>query len=267
MFNLETSSGRYHNAQIPLASFAKKGFNMNDFNELIERLWNEEVNQKFVYRGMDENDLNFPLNPNNDPYSEYKELIINFLDLLDKLLNEGLQFIVIENHFGKKYTHDPKNLSSWSRRDINRKEIDFTSHYQSAKEYSDCWQGSQLKQNLKSIANHFLSNFKSISTAYNIKNYEWEFVKEINAWLNVQRKPKPIIIHLKRNCDLFKRSSRLLPLGSRISFEKVIYDKYSKVNEFSYEFLYSMLPNADKEFYCSVDKPLLEKDIYKIEKL
>ena len=125
---------------------------MRLLNELIESYWIDNVDSKCAYRGMDKNDLIFPLDPNFRPFNPVKDLILGFYDALDKLIENGILFNVVETHFGVTYKHDLRNIVRWSRRDINMTGIDFTSNYKEALEYADCWQGSQLKQNIKTIS-------------------------------------------------------------------------------------------------------------------
>ena len=133
-----------------------------DVDKLIEDYWNNNVLDKYVYRGMNKHDLVFPFDPMFRPFDEVKETLDNFFKILDKLIINNIAFDVVETHFGNTYVHDLKNIVKWSKRDISVPGIDFTSSYKEAQEYSDCWQGSQLKQNIKTIINCMHIKYKII---------------------------------------------------------------------------------------------------------
>jgi len=98
------------------------------------------------------NDLVFPLDPNHSPFKHMNQLLLDFFAMLDKLIASKIMFDIVETHFGTTYKHSLTDIIKWSKRDLATCGIDFTSSYQTAREYADCWHGSQLKQNIKTIS-------------------------------------------------------------------------------------------------------------------
>lgn len=201
---------------------------MSNIKDKIRGIWKERVTGRFVYRGMDKADLVFPLNPENRPFEQNKGMILSFFNIVEEILDTGHTFEVVEEHFGNRCVHDPRNLVKWSRRDLELKGIDFTSNYNSAREYSDCWQGSQLKQNIKSMSAHLLKSRKVAPEKLGV-------VHAISEWVNTPRPSKPVVLHVRLDLDVFDVPSKP--------------------------------PEESREFYCRLVKPLERKDVYKIEEL
>jgi len=243
---------------------------MNDISSELTRkihaIWESRVQNKFVYRGMDRGDLIFPLNPAQKPFESNKSLILNFFTIIDEILETGLEFEIIEDHFGNKCFHNPRNLVKWSRRDLEIDGIDCTSLYQSAKEYSDCWQGSQLKQNLKSLTSYILEHMTTPQIKEVLTSKKLEIINEVETWLNVHRKPQPVILHISREIDIFHKTEKIKPLGSKQKFTESILENMAS-NKIKQEELEKHFNPETEEFYCSICRPLTEKDIYKIEQL
>lgn len=216
---------------------------------------------------MDKSDLIFPLDPKKNPFEPYKIKIQKFFNIVDNVCDAGHIFKIVETHFGSNCYHDPKNLSIWSRRDLNKTGIDFTSIYKNALEYSDCWQGSQLKQNIKSLSEYLLSNAKNEIYSQILTKNDIEIIQEINDWVNSNRDSKPVVIHLRRDNDFFEIPDRLLPLGTKDLFYKNIMGKIYEQKITELQGIISLLPDENEEFCCSICKPISEKEIFKIEML
>ena len=216
---------------------------------------------------MDKSDLIFPLDPKKNPFELYKTKIQKFFDIVDKICDAGHNFEIMETHFGKKHYHNPKNLSIWSRRDINKTGIDFTSIYKNAVEYSDCWQGSQLKQNIKSLTEYLLSNAKNEICSQILTKKDMEIIQEMNDWVNIHKDSSPIVLHVRRDNDFFETSDQLLPLGTKDLFCQNVMDKIYEQKITELQDIISLLQNENEEFYCSICKPISKKEISKIEML
>jgi hypothetical protein len=214
---------------------------------------------------MDKSDLIFPFDPKKNPFEPYKIKIQKFFSIVDEICDAGHTFKIIEVHFGKKYYHDPKNLSVWSRRDLNKTGIDFTSIYKNAAEYADCWQGSQLKQNIKSLSECLLSNAKSEICSRILTKDDTDIIHELNDWVNKRGDSNPIVIHVRRDNDFFETSDQLLPLGTKDLFCQNVMDKIYKQKIDEHQDIISLLPNETEEFCCSICRPISEKEIFRIE--
>ena len=215
------------------------------------------------------NAADLPLDPLKHPFQTELPMLLSFLDVIDRLISNGLAFDVIETHFGNTCVHDLRNIVKWTRRDLSRQEIDFTSKYQSAREYSDCWQGSQLKQNFKYISTHILERKQSSEFADILRSTDLTIIEQVYHWLTITRdNSAPIVIWVQRSLDFFKESQQLLPLGSfqtfltnfRSSFD--ISDIHSETLDHS-----TYLPDDSSEFYCSLTQPLDIRYITKTEYL
>lgn len=231
----------------------------------VENIWIRFVFQKFVYRGMDKSDLIFPLDPKKNPFEPYKTEIQKFFNIVDKICDAGHNFKIIETHFGKKYYHDPKKISIWSRRDLNKTGIDFTSIYENAVEYSDCWQGSQLKQNIKSLSEYLLSNANNRICSRTLTKNDIDVIHELNNWVNKRKDSNPIVIHVRRDNDFFEASNQLLPLGTKDLFCQNVMNKICEHKINNHQDIITLLPNETEEFFCSICRPISEQEISKIE--
>lgn len=127
---------------------------MTDLAEIAREVWSQRVDTLYLYRGMSTTDLTDPLDPRRSMLSTALPMIDEFLCVLQRLVDKGFAFAVVEKHWGKTYRHDLSNIVAWSKNDLRNPRIDFTSSYQSAREYADNWQASQIKQNLKHITDH-----------------------------------------------------------------------------------------------------------------
>jgi hypothetical protein len=201
----------------------------------ITQPWLTQVDSKYVYRGMNATDLQFPLDPAKRPFQTVLPLLSAFLDIIDALIAKGVVFDVVETHFGNTCIHGLRNIVKWTRRDLSTQGIHFTSKYQSAREYSDCWQGSQLKQNIKFISEYLLQKKDSPEFTNDLKETDWKIIHKTFQWvMTVHPNSAPIVLWVQRDKDVFKETPDPLPIAS-------------------------------EEYYCSLLKPLEKDQIDRIE--
>ncbi len=245
----------------------KEDLKLNELNELVENYWEDHINAKCVYRGMDRNDLIFPFNPKLRPFETVSNLINSFFSTLNKLMQNGILFDIVETHFGISYKHSLQNIVSWSIRDISTIGIDFTSNYQAALEYADCWQGSQLKQNVKTISEYLISNRTRLKLSSILSEIELADIDKAKNWVNSRRNSKPIIIHLKRSFNGFKESDKFLPLGTKEQFKTKMQKYLTSLEYIEVNNIISLLSKEVDEFCCSIIKPIDMADILHIEEI
>ncbi len=85
-------------------------------------------------------------------------------------------------------------------------------------EYSDCWQGSQLKQNIRSLSSFLRAKRDHRSLAFDITPSDWDRVNEIYDWVNSPAPSNPVVLHVRRDVDVFGEDDVCLPLGPEKKF-------------------------------------------------
>ena len=228
----------------------------NNNIDLFE-IWESRVKGKFLYRGMSSLDLIFPLDPSRSLFQDQKNMILDFFNTVEKMVSNGNSIEVTETHFGNTCVHDINNIIKWTRRDLDTSGIDFTSKYQSGVEYSDCWQGSQLKQNIKTISDNILRS----KNVYNLSSEDIIIIEKTSEWVNTPRHGhKPVVLWISRELDIFKESHKPQYVGSFDYFK----NQFTTLNP---EVYINKLPKEGNEFYCTLSKSLEKENVYRIEEL
>ena len=242
-----------------------------EFNKDLHHIWEERVNSNYMFRGMSEKDLDFPLNPKRNPFTEMVPKISEFLNILQRAVDSGFRFKLVEEHWGKSYEHDLKNIVTWSRRDLVDGGLDFTASYQAAREYADNWQGSQLKQNLKYITNHLPEHRDNALLVTVLDEKDWKLLHEVKQWV-IKELPnnQGMVLWVRRSCPVFEPIDSCPFVGTFDSFRKYILTKLESKDEYSnIDHVIQTLPTGseEKQLWIRLQKPLLQKHVEKIEEL
>jgi hypothetical protein len=184
------------------------------FEDELLQLWQETVNSRYLYRGMSAKDLTDPLDPACDRFDGMAPGILELMEVLQGLVDDGFEFQLGEEHFGKVWWHDLGDIIRWTRHDFEHTGIDFTSLHQAAREYADCFQGSQLKQNLKYITDYLPERKDDPVVTSRMGEKEWVLVSRINAWLATESPDhRGVVIWVRRSCPVFEATHRFMPVG------------------------------------------------------
>ena len=232
----------------------------------LYKTWQDKVDNQYIYRGMSSVNLGDYLSPDNDPYEGwYKEIHI-FYDVMQHLIDSGLEFDLKEEHFGNICYHKLSNIIKWSKRDLKDDGIDFTTDFNGAKEYSDCYQGSQMKQNINTIINHLLQNKSDKIIKNNLKASNWKLIQEIKDKLlksNIEH--QSIVLCIKRSLPIFVHSNYPLLLGSFENFKENLYQEIKRLNQsISPEIIDNIVKDNDVVFDFRLRSKLPKSDIEKI---
>jgi len=182
------------------------------FHEDIQEIWNHRVNSGYLYRGMSMNDLVDPLDPNRDPFKEIHHQLFALLDVLQELLDAGFRFRLREEHFGNVWWHELQDIVAWTRRDLQDTGIDFTSHRKGAREYADCYYGSQLKENFRYIADHLPDHREGPAIRSVMTEERWTLLSDVSDWISIPpREHRRIVISI--GCSSFETICNSLKNG------------------------------------------------------
>jgi len=233
------------------------------------RIWLERVDSRYLYRGMSARDLKDPLDPNDNPFGGMSAKLQQALEVLQRVVDSGFQFALIEEHWGRRYEHSLGNIVAWTRNDLRDSRIDFTSNYQYAREYADNWQGSQLKQNFKYIAEHLPKHRAEPALKAAMTDDDWRLLAEINRWV-CEESPdhKGVVLWIRRSSPVFDANSECLPLGSFEVFRRNVLAEIERrhlpATPHSAE---AVLPSESQEFYFSFRVPLFLNGLEKVEEI
>lgn len=238
-----------------------------DSDHIIRTIWEERINSQYIYRGMSVMDLKDPLDPGDNPHKDVLPQLYEFLTILEKIVNAGFLFKVIERHGNMTYEHDLRDIIVWTRRDLSNASIDFTSSYRAAGEYADCWQGSQLKQNLKYITDHLLQKRDHTILNTIMTDDAWTLFGEIVQWVSYESPDhKGIVLWISRTSSVFDSNRKCLLLGSFESFKNNILTEMEKMDfEINRQTVQKILPSGSEEFYFRLTEPLSLKAVDKID--
>jgi hypothetical protein len=241
------------------------------FNKSLHHTWEKRVNSRYMFRGMSRKDLTFPLDPKGNPFAEAASKISEFLDMLLRVVDAGFRFKVVEQHWGQAYEHDLRDIVTWSKRDLANGGLDFTAHYQAAREYADNWQGSQLKQNLKYVTNHLPECVDNALLATIFNEEDWNLLHEVKQWISEESlNNRGIVLWVRRSCPVFEPTDSFPFVGTFDSFQKYILKKVKANDGYStVGHIIQTLPteSEDKKLWIRLQKPLLEEHVEKIEEI
>lgn len=240
------------------------------FRDALLEIWEDRVEGRQVFRGMSAKDLRDPLDPSCDPFESVRPTLLRFIDVLESLVAGGLQFTVREDHFGEAYAHDLRSILGWSRRDLSDPGIDFTSSYYDACGYADCYQGSQLKQNFKTITDELPGRKDDPVVKAGMSNEDWALVAEVNAWVSQESAAhRSVVLRIRRSCpafDGYAKRQAVPPVGSFDSFcrnvQTALEDADLPATPSSIE---KVLPKEEDGFAVRLNRPLSRTDIDDID--
>jgi hypothetical protein len=239
---------------------------MSEQTEFYE-IWQERVDSLYLYRGMSEACLGESLHPRNDPIRDYRSKVFRLLDILERLVNEGLEFTLVEEHWGARYEHKIEDIIEWTRGDLRNPGIDFTASYEAACEYSDNWQGSQIKQNLKYIADHLPHDAMEPPLRTHMQPEDWQLLSEIGAWVSEEGEShRAIVIWVRRSCPVFRAKGKCLPVDRFESFrENLLREIRRRGLPATSDSALEILPSEPSEFCLRIENPLEKSNIERIE--
>lgn len=235
-------------------------------DNIIETAWRDHAASQYVYRGMGMGDLSDPIDPAGNPHASVLPLVRKCLDVLQRVVDSGFEFTVVETHWEQSWTHALKNIVAWSRNSLDHPRIDFISAHQAAREYSDNWQGSQLKQNMKYITEH-LPEYKDdpvLRQALGLQ--DWLTLERVNRWVsNEQARHIGVVLWLRRSHPALRSKCKCAPIGTLIDFHsRMIAELGRRGLPHDEASVSSLLPQT---FDAYLVEPLWQKDIDRIEKM
>jgi hypothetical protein len=192
---------------------------MKRFEQQIEVLWTEQVAGRFMFHGMSRQALADPLDPDVDPFTAVRPHLDRILNVLQSAVADGFQFEVHEIH--SKMVFSLKDILNWSKRDLEIGGIDFTSSYRDACGYANNFQGSQLKQNIKTIAEHLPERKNDPILAERMSEHDWKCLSELNQWITTGGNDHSrVVLWIRRSAPIFDDCRRCVPLGSLDVFSR-----------------------------------------------
>lgn len=242
---------------------------MTDLADIAREFWTMRIGRQYLYRGMSLTNLTYPLNPLKNPFSAALPMIQEFLCVLQRLVDKGFAFTLIEKHWDKIYRHELRNIVAWSKNDLRNPNIAFTSRYESAREYADNWQGSQIKQNLKYISDHLPAYRKNPVITSEMNAQDWDLVARVGEWAG-QQVPghQGIVLWVRRSSNAFRTNAEFPLVGQRESFQNWLLDAVkTKGLPLSREVIAQLLPPEPDEFYAYLTRPLVQNEIERIEQI
>jgi len=193
------------------------------FDEEIQQVWQDRIDSRHLFRGMSLKDIVDPLDPSRDPFEAIRPRLFLLLDVLQGLLDAGLKFRLREEHFGDVCWHELQNIVTWTRRDLEDTGIDFTSRREVAKGYSDCYQGSQLKQNFRYITEQLPRRRADPVVRSLMTEEKWQLLSVVSEWVSTcSPEHRRAVVSVRRSCPLLVSDGRLLPVGSLECFMRSV---------------------------------------------
>ena len=241
-------------------------------DESIREVWRERVASGFMYRGMSAKDLRFPLDPSNSPFASFAPEILRLLAMLRRAIEEGLQFEIVETHWGQTYRHELSRIVEWSRRDLETPSIDFTGSHRAACEYADNWQGSQLKQNLKSIAEELPKHRSDPSLHKAMGSEGWRLAEEVREWVcRTGPDHRRVVLWVRRSCPRFEPHPRCPLAGTLESFIQWVRREIERRGlPPTTESVSTLVPEPSRgedSLWIRLRRPLEEGDVERIEQI
>jgi len=241
-------------------------------DESIHEVWRKRVASGFMYRGMSAKDLRFPLDPSNSPFAGFAPEILRLLAMLRRAIETGLQFEIVETHWGQTYRHELSRIVEWSRRDLETPSVDFIGSHRAACEYADNWQGSQLKQNLKSITEQLPEHKHEPALRGAMGSEGWQLVEQVREWVcAAEPDHRRVVLWVRRSCPRFEPHARCPLAGMRESFIQWV-RRETERRELppTPESVSALLPQSSQEedsLSIRLRRPLEEGDVERIEEI
>ena len=238
---------------------------MKTFEQQLEALWEERVTSQHLFHGMGKHEVTDPIDPNHDPFAEVRPQFLRLIGALQQALAAGFQFTVHEDHSGMSFAL--RDIVNWSKRDLESGGIDFTSSYEDACGYSDNFQGSQLKQNLRYITDCLPDRKDDPILTSCMTDRDWSMVTELNSWIsNGGNDQGQVVVWVSSAASVFDDCTMCLPVGSFHTFSRnVIVQIDNQGLPSAMESAIEVLP---KRVFCYRIRQLLPLDgLVKIEEL
>ena len=201
------------------------GSGVVSFDEVLHQSWHDRMATDFLYRGMSSADLQDGLDPGRDPFASIRPRLLVAIDSLQRVVAGGVELILTEEHFGTVYRIKLSDILCWTTRDLVDTGIDFTSHHQTAREYADCFHGSQLKQNLRTITRELPNRRGDPGVRDVMTSGEWDVWAEIGDWVSATVPDhRPIVLWARRSLPAFEDGSPCLLVGGFERFRERVAD-------------------------------------------
>ena len=240
-----------------------------DMQQVIRAVWEDQVRGMPIYHGTSSVNLTDPLDPAIDPFAEIRPALYLLLDVLEDLVEAGLSFTVVEEHFGERWEHDLGNIVAWTRNDLDHPSIDFTTSYYDACTYADCCQGSQLKQNFGYITTHLPGCEGDPVVRARMGAAQWSLVDEVGGWIRRGAGGHTsVVLHVDRACPAFDPDPQCLPAGSLEGFSAKVQAALAEAHlECTPSTLAQILPSEEDGFVVRMQRPLTKEHILRVEKV
>jgi hypothetical protein len=237
------------------------------FDGTLQGLWQERVDGEFLYRGMSAGDLADGLVPATDPFACIRPRLLALIAGLQVAVRAGFDFVLKEEHFGKVYQIRFSDILCWTERDLGDSGIDFTSSRQNALEYSDCFHGSQLKQNFKTISDQLPEMGNDAALRACLSADTWGLLNEIGGWVSTPGPDcRPVVLWVRRSQAAFNFSGGCLLVGSFDVFRgKILATLAEKGLPPTADTIEDVLPPEDAVFDVRLRRPLALADIHRVE--
>jgi len=240
-----------------------------DPEEILRAVWEERVRGKPIFHGMSTANLAYPLDPAHDPFTAMRPTLYRLLDVLQDLVNGGLEFTVREEHFGQTYSHALRLIVAWTRNDLDNPGIDFTTSYYDACGYADCCQGSQLKENFKYITDHLPERKDDPVLREHMRDEEWGMVDRVAGWIAQDANDhRSVLLCVDRACPAFDPDPRCQPVGSLEGFSRKVQAALREANLLcTAETVERILPGEEEGFTVRMRGPLTKDYVLSVEEI
>ncbi|HUT75594.1 MAG TPA: hypothetical protein VM221_12265 [Armatimonadota bacterium] len=238
-----------------------------EFIEAAERIWQEAVASRYMYRGMCLEDLSDPLDPQADPFRPIRPELCHLLEILQAQVSRGFRFTVHEDY--SSFSFDLKDILDWSKRDLDSPGIGFASIHHSALGYAHNYRGSQLKQNLKYITDHLPERKDDPILRAGMTAAGWALVERVSEWVSSgDLVCTKVVIWVRRTSPAFEVNEGALPLGSLDYFMgRVVAAVEREGLSRTPQAIQHVLPPEQREFNVRAQRPISRSEIEKIEEV
>lgn len=237
------------------------------FNAQLRDLWQAEVNDKYMFRGMSRRYLADPLDPTHDPFIDVRHELYELCDVLELWIAKGLDFMVVEHTLGCTYTNPLGRILEWSRCDLDHPGLDFTSERSSAQGYSVNALGSQLRENFKIITGDLEEHLEQSGFGKHMTPDVSSLFETIRNWSHLEDpRHESIVLWVRRSHDCFDDHTGVSPVGAFDSFRRNIIEALEERQlPLSIESVLGLIPSDNQEFCVRLRAPLPLSGIEKIE--
>jgi len=235
------------------------------FDDELTRLWRERVEGRFMYRGMSAKDLTDPLDPGHDPFAAIRPDLCRLIEALQRASREGFELTVHEDHSGLSFPL--RDILAWSKRDLDDPGLDFTSVPTDGRGYARNFQGSQLRQNWRTITGQLPR--RRGDPVLTLTDDDWDRVSRVNAWI-VRGDPehRALVIWVPRGSPAFDVARGCELVGSLdVCRERVLRRLGERGLPPAVDSLRKVLPDEERGFSVRLTAPLPLAQVAKVEEL